>query len=80
MTWFESLPHQQEPEIDYLNRHPLTQLLLAQKLANVNADRYLVDGKLNWNQLLTRINSLFPEVLLCNFVCQAKLNEVYTCY
>ena len=60
----------------HLNTHLLTQLLLEKRPCNVKTDRYFLDGKFSWNQLLTQLNILFPEVLLCNFICQASFNEV----
>ena len=69
------LMHQKSRAIAEYVFHPLTQLLLEKRPCNVKTDRYFIDGKFSWNQLLTQLNILFPEVLLCSFVCQASFNE-----
>ena len=34
--------------------------------------------KLTWQDFLPRIDQLFPNVLLCPYICKASLDEVYS--
>ena len=59
-----------------ISNHPLTKLLLKEKLQNVKTNRNFPSGNLSWNLLLEQINAAYPDMLFLPYICKAGLQEV----
>ena len=59
-----------------VSNHPLTKLLLNEKLQNIKTNRSFVSSNLSWNVLLKQIDVAHPNILLFPYICQTGLKEV----
>lgn len=62
------------------NHYCLDSLLISSRKANSPVERILIPGQenskeLTWKDFLDKVDSVFPDILLCSYVCKARVNH-----